>query len=146
MRRRVLLTVWTTALFGLVGCAADDTPDASGADTTALTVVGTDALTFIPDVFAIPAGEEVTVTFTAEAAAEHDFVIADAAALGTTGEEGHGDHGDDETPDTDLHVAHADAGQTVTATFTISEPGTYTVYCSVPGHRESGMLATLTVN
>jgi hypothetical protein len=46
----------------------------------------------------------------------------------------------------DLAVAHADPGQTVTGTFMIREPGAYEVYCSVPGHRESGMVATLTVD
>lgn len=46
---------------------------------------------------------------------------------------------------TDRHVAHADPGETVTATFTIDQAGTYTAYCSVPGHRDAGMVASLEV-
>lgn len=44
-----------------------------------------------------------------------------------------------------LHIVHADAGQTTSAAFTMAQPGNYEVYCSVPGHREAGMTATLTV-
>lgn len=51
------------------------------------------------------------------------------------------DHGEDG----DLHVVHADAGELASGTFTIDEPGSYEVYCSVPGHRDAGMVATLTV-
>ncbi len=36
------------------------------------------------------------------------------------------------------------AGQSATATITLA-PGTYTFYCPVPGHRERGMVGTLTV-
>jgi uncharacterized cupredoxin-like copper-binding protein len=118
--------------------------------TTELTVVGTDDLAFEPDAFTVPAGEEVTLELTSESV-EHDLVIEAAAEVGHVGDEGHGDHGDDENGedhmegDDDLHVAHAEPGETVAATFQIDEPGTYEVYCSVPGHREAGMTATLEV-
>jgi nitrite reductase (NO-forming) len=32
-----------------------------------------------------------------------------------------------------------------TKTFTISKPGTYTFYCSIPGHRAAGMLGRIVV-
>jgi Cu+-exporting ATPase len=41
--------------------------------------------------------------------------------------------------------AGARPGQTQTIRFTIDEPGTYRVMCSVPGHEEAGMVGTLTV-
>jgi plastocyanin len=41
-------------------------------------------------------------------------------------------------------VAHAEGGQTVTGR-TELEPGTYTYYCSVPGHRAAGMEGNFTV-
>jgi uncharacterized cupredoxin-like copper-binding protein len=140
-RLRPILAALTTGVLLLAACAGDDAPDA----TTDLEVTGTDALEFEPDSFAVPAGQEVTVRFTAEEAVEHDLVIEGAAMHGMVGEEGHGDHDDHAMEGDDLHVAHADAGQTVTATFMIDEPGSYEVYCSVPGHREAGMVATLTV-
>ena len=43
-----------------------------------------------------------------------------------------------------IHVA-GKAGETVQQTLTFDKPGTYTFYCSVAGHREAGMVGTLTV-
>ena len=148
-RRRRLVLAAAGALL-LAACGGDDA-------TTSISVEGTDQLTFEPDEFTVPAGEEVTVELTS-GGVEHDLVLEDVADIGSVGEEGHGDHGEDmadedmaedhddhaEGPN-DLHVVHADPGETVTGTFTIDEPGTYTFYCSVPGHREAGMEGTLEV-
>lgn len=44
----------------------------------------------------------------------------------------------------DAYVA-ADRGEAATGGVSADEPGTYSYYCSVPGHREAGMEGTLTV-
>lgn len=170
-RTSVRASLVATALGALVlaGCGgAETTPEeasegtaAAPADPTgsdeaapvdaslALVVVGTDSLRFEPADLVVPAGEEVTLELTSEQVVEHDLVVVGAADLGTVIEvdEGH-DHEHGTAADLgedDLHIAHANAGETVTATFRIDEPGTYEIYCSIPGHRVSGMTGTLTV-
>jgi uncharacterized cupredoxin-like copper-binding protein len=122
----------------LAGCGTDTTVEA----TTQLSVEGTDRLAFQPEEFAVPAGEKVTLRLIAGEAAGHDVVIKAAEAQGAAG--GPGRRGP-ALASGDLAVAHADPGQTVTGTFTIDQPGIYQVFCSIPGHREAGMVATLTV-
>jgi uncharacterized cupredoxin-like copper-binding protein len=39
----------------------------------------------------------------------------------------------------------AQPGQSASTTFTVSKPGSYTFYCSQPGHEQAGMKGTLTV-
>ena len=43
-----------------------------------------------------------------------------------------------------LHV-HALSDKQVTVTFTPTDPGTYEFYCTIPGHREAGMVGSLVV-
>lgn len=123
MRLKLFPAVLAVTALGLVGCGGGD--GGGGEATTDIEVTGEDALAFDPEQFTVPTGEEVTVDLTS-GGVEHDFVIED---LG--GE--------------DVSVAHADANETATGTFTADSTGTYTVFCSVPGHREAGMEATLEV-
>jgi uncharacterized cupredoxin-like copper-binding protein len=125
----------------LASCGSDGViPDATDTigrgDTVA--VVGTDSLTFDPSVFTMPAGQKVTLELTA-GSVEHDFVVEGAASYGTAGA------GHEADNSADLHVAHADEGDTVTTTFKIDRARAYIVYCSVVGHREAGMLGSLEV-
>lgn len=43
-----------------------------------------------------------------------------------------------------LHV-QMPANDQVIVTFTAPEPGNYTIYCGIPGHKNAGMVATLVV-
>jgi plastocyanin len=78
-------------------------------------------LRFTPDAIELVAGQDVAVELTA-LDIEHDFVIDEV----------------------DFHVG-ARAGQTAIAGLRIDEPGIYSAYCSVRGHRAAGMEATVTV-
>lgn len=107
----------------LAGCGSDDAPAATAAEGggSEVTIASGD-LWYEPEAVTVAAG---TVTFTldnSEGAVEHDLVIEE---LG------------------DLEVAYAAPGETVTGDADL-EAGTYTFYCSIPGHR-SQMEGSLTV-
>lgn len=136
MSRRLFLGALLVVL-ALAGCGGNVPAEASAH----LSVEGADRLVFEPTEFTVLVGEEVTVELTAGEAVEHDFVIEAAASISVED----GDHSDQNLPPGDLVVVHAQPGETATGTFMINQPGTCQVYCSVPGHREAGMVATLTV-
>jgi plastocyanin len=137
----LLLAVGALAAFGLVACgsSSDSSNDTTAADTTATTDTGAasgggavdvaaaadGSLSYDQTALTAPAGT-VTVNFDNPAALSHDVVIADDSGkvLGKT----------------DL------IAQSSTSTSVDLQPGTYTFYCDVPGHREAGMEGTLTVN
>ena len=69
------------------------------------------------------AGQTINVTYINEGALDHTFLIDGLV--------------------TEQKIA---AGQTTTFSFTPTSAGTYTYYCNVAGHKEAGMIGTLTVN
>jgi len=77
-------------------------------------------LSFTPDELIVTAGD-FNVKLTSEDQF-HDFEIEDADGL-----------------------VQASSGKTAASGFTIDDPGEYTFFCTVPGHRAGGMEGTLTV-
>jgi plastocyanin len=109
--------------FGLAACGGDSATDEGAAAASSSIEVEAGDLYYEPDAFSAAAGE-ITVTLDNVGAIEHDFIIEEAGDLDVVGMVAPGDR----------------------ATGTVElEAGTYTVYCSVAGHRAAGMEATLDV-
>lgn len=126
-RRKALLGVLAFALvFAATACGDGDADGDAGGDAggggTRLEVTATE-FQFAPADLTAPADTPVTIVLTNEGAVEHDLVI-------------------EETAEKVVHVA---AGETGEGQITLPA-GTYTIYCSIPGHREAGMEGTLTVS
>jgi plastocyanin len=138
-----VLVVAALAVVGLAACGSSSndnsttaaaTPPATtpatgggatgGASTVDISTPGGSTLAYDQKSVSAKAGS-VTVNFDNKEALQHDVAIADSSGkvLGQT----------------DL-VSSGTANATVNLT-----AGTYTFYCTVPGHREAGMQGTLTV-
>lgn len=121
----------TIAIAGLLllsaGCGgdapaatADSAAPASSASGDGVTVVASE-FAFDPVDLTLPADEDVEVTLENAGVVEHDITVDEL----------------------DLEI-YAAASETVTETVNVAA-GTYDFYCSIPGHRASGMEGTLTV-
>lgn len=116
------------AVLTACGGGGDDRGGDAGGDGAAdpggdrLEVVGTDGLAFEPDRATVAAGD-VTIELTSEPGVPHTFNIEELD---------------------DVEVVMAAGGETATGTIEL-KAGTYTFYCSIPGHRQAGMEGTLTV-
>lgn len=74
---------------------------------------------------------------------EHDFQIDEIDVDVIESDDDRGDHERGHAGG-DLSV-HAEGGDTDSVKFVVKEPGSYEFYCTIPGHKESGMVGTLIV-
>ena len=110
------------AALALAACGGGGTPaDGGGQD---ITVQGLDTLRFDPEALSASVGETVNVTLNNTGVLEHSFVIDEF----------------------NVTLGPVPGGQTDSGSFTPDTAGSYEYYCNVPGHREGGMVGTLTVN
>ena len=103
---------------GMMDGHDESTPVAEGA--RRIEVAAT-SFEFDPDEITVTAGEDIAIVLTSDDLL-HDFTIDDI----------------------DVHVA-ADRDETAEGGLRADEPGEYTFYCTVEGHREAGMEGTLVV-
>jgi plastocyanin len=106
------------------GAAGKEAEGGSAGSAAAVDFETGDGLAYTSDTASAKAGK-VTVNFTNPQPLTHDVAIEDSSGK-TIGE-------------TELIAEGSDS------TVVDLKPGTYTFYCSVPGHREAGMEGTLTV-
>ena len=102
---------------------------------------------FAPAQLTVAVGQPVELTFQNTGAVEHDWSVReiDLAGNPTATEESGGGHMMGDMHDAPkLHVA-AGPGTQGKLTFTPSKAGTYEFFCTVAGHKEAGMVGTLTV-
>jgi len=104
----------------LAACGDGDSTDSGDAASADLTVHGLDSLKFDKPEYTVRSGE-VTIALVNDGALQHDLLIDGK----------------------DFKVL-TNARQTKAATVTL-EPGTYTIFCDIPTHREAGMESKLTV-
>jgi len=79
-------------------------------------------INFNPKELTIPANTDVTINLTNNGVSPHNFNVDEL----------------------NVHSGDYAAGQTGTVTINAA-PGSYQYYCSIPGHKEAGMVGTLTV-
>ena len=100
--------------------AADAPPAAAASEPITMDML--DTLQFAPATLTIPANTDVVIDLTNVGAAPHSFVVEGQP----------------------VNSGQYSGGQTGTVTVNLP-PGTYTYICDVPGHKEAGMVGTLTV-
>ncbi len=111
---------------------------------------------FDPSTVLLRAGKSYRLFYTNKSGIPHDFLIEKMPAkLAAAGEPAGSDHGGQATDHGGQAADHgghdnlvhaiAETGQTMEVDFTPTEPGTYRLICSLPGHAESGMVSTVNV-
>jgi len=121
------------------GDSANDTPDAES-----VTVVAENTL-FSPEEVSVPAGREVTLKLENRDTFEHDLEVEGLKVEVLEGGSERPEHGGNHDDSDDVLAVHTQGSDTATVTFMADEPGVYDIYCTIRGHREAGMVGTLTV-
>ena len=140
-----LLAAGALVSLGLAACGGGDS-SSSSTPTTAAETTGSAASST-----AASGGAGSTVDIAADPSGQLAFTQTDVTAKAGTDTI---DFDNESSVGHNVQIESAD-GQTVAGTDTITagktsttadlKPGTYTFFCSVPGHREAGMEGTITV-
>jgi uncharacterized cupredoxin-like copper-binding protein len=130
IRLQIYAAVILVLVAGLAAC---------GGPSTAELAMSMSEFSFSPASATVPAGAEVTLTLTNGGTIEHNWVLLDAGYQAAAPF----DADDQANVAAETKVA---AGEVQTFSFTApSEAGSYQIVCSIPGHLEAGMTASLTV-
>ncbi|MBI5283951.1 MAG: cupredoxin domain-containing protein [Chloroflexi bacterium] len=98
-------------------------------------------LRFTPDAVEVAAGKTVQVNVTNMDGTEHDMLV-DGLRIQKVGEATGGHHAG---ATADMLVVHVTANDQGSITFRTDQKGTYRFYCTLPGHKDAGMVGEMKV-
>lgn len=139
----MLLLVLSAGVLAACGSNNDSKPAP-----VVFTLVATD-IAYDIDQIESTVGNPVKITLRNEGTLEHDFTVMSIPLSGeimaegaNDGMAGHDMGGMADEPE--IHIAPT-AGEALSIEFTPAAPGEYAYFCTVEGHKEAGMVGTLTV-
>ncbi|MCH7745830.1 MAG: hypothetical protein IIC84_07155, partial [Chloroflexi bacterium] len=102
---------------------------------------------FDPEVIEIPVGRRVKLTLVNGGRAEHDVEVSGLMAehIEIVGGMAHSERLGGGGHEDDVVAAHAMAGAVSSVIFTPTMAGVYEFACTIPGHKEAGMVGKLIV-
>ena len=142
---RVVLGFVVAAALGVLAVACGGGGDKVQADMTV--EIRAENMRFVPDTIEVPAGKTVMIRMQNRDENQHDFEVGGLSAeiMDRTGMK-------DESMDMDMSGGmmgtinmHSAAKGKASVTFRTDKPGTYDIYCTMTGHKESGMVGKLVV-
>lgn len=153
MNRVVIAAIAIVLAVPLVAwaCGDDDGDNGDGTGDNATVTVVAENTKFAPGEIAVNSGQEVTLDLENRDAFEHDLQVDGLGVEVIEGGTDRPEHGGEDPEgaqhgsDAGVLAVHTGGDETDSITFMASTPGTYEFYCTIPGHKESGMVGTLTV-
>ena len=139
--KHILLPLLTLGLALLTACSSLIAPSRP----LEITLEST-GMHYQPSTFEVTAGEPVKLTLRNSDSVDHDFSIMEIPlmSMGATGEPMAGHEMGEMAVDPQLHMAAA-MNASNSFEFTPTKAGTYEFFCTVPGHKEAGMVGTMIV-
>lgn len=135
------LTIWILAASAACGESAQGADPTNGKPDVVIGI-SLKNLRFTPATVEVPSGKTVRIDVTNMDATEHDLLVqglriqkAGAAA---------GAHHPGATPD--MLVVHVTASGNGSITFRTDQKGTFAFNCTIPGHKDAGMVGEMTVS
>ena len=143
MEKKLAITMLAAAALVVgVGCGGGSGDDeASGEPVDEVIEVAARDIRFVPDEITIPAGKTVRLVLVNEDEGTAHDLEAEGLTVRRMEGGGHpGEHGGG-----DMLAVHSEEGERSSVVFVAETPGTYEIFCTVPGHRDAGMVGRIIV-
>jgi FtsP/CotA-like multicopper oxidase with cupredoxin domain len=120
-RIAIAISVFALLMVAVVAANKSGSNSTAGGEGTATVAIALSEFKLSPSAISVPKGGSIEVTNNGSLA--HNLAVTD----------------------TPLKTPDIDAGGTATLDVSSLAPGTYEIYCAVPGHKDSGMVGQLTI-